>query len=95
MIGLEAKCEYCDLIFEKKKNNQRYCCPECSKAGRLRKSRDYHRAERLAKQKQKENKKPTLSDINQRARAAGMTYGKYMAQEYSKQVKVERRKENV
>lgn len=92
MLGLEAKCEECGLIFEKKRNNQRYCCPECSKAGRLRKSRENHRAARLAKQRQAKNRKPTLSEINQKARAAGMTYGKYMAQEYGKQVKVERRK---
>lgn len=70
MIGLEAKCEECGLIFEKKRNNQRYCCPECSKAGRRRKSREYHRAARLAKSQTK-NKKSTLSEINQRARAAG------------------------
>ena len=77
-------------IFIKQNYNQRYCCDECRRKGNQRKARERYRQQIAAKQK---NKKPTLADINSKARAAGMTYGKYMAQEYGKQVKVERRKE--
>lgn len=86
---IEMRCGNCGLIFEKQNYNQRYCCDACRRKGNSRKSKERYRLQKIAKQK---NKKPTLADINNKARAAGMTYGKYMAQEYGKQVKVERRK---
>ena len=90
---MEIRCEECDIIFEKKTKNQRYCCPKCKRAGGRRKARErYYQTEKyLSRQRAKE--KQTLADINSKAREAGMTYGKYMAQEYGKLVKVERRKE--
>lgn len=95
MERIEIRCDGCGLIFEKQNYNQHYCCDECRRQGYLKKQRERYRQQKALKQKMQKNKKPTLSEINQRARAAGMTYGKYMAQEYGKQVKVERRKENV
>lgn len=92
---IEAMCEECGLIFEKKTNNQRYCCPECKKIGQRRKSRERQRAKYVKKGQAKKKKPPSLAEINQSARAAGMTYGQYMAQEWGKQVKVERSKGNV
>lgn len=90
---IEAACEECGIIFDKKTNNQRYCCPECKKIGQRRKSREYYRAHYVPKGQAEEKKKPpSLTEINQKARAAGMTYGQYMAKEYGKQVKIERSK---
>ena len=89
---MEISCENCGLIFEKQNYNQHYCCDACRRQGNKRKSQERYRQQKALNQRKKKNKKPTLSEINQRARAAGMTYGKYMAQEYGKQVKVERRK---
>ena len=90
---IEAACEECGIIFEKQANNQRYCCEECKKIGQRRKSREYQRAKYVKKgQAEEKNKPPSLTEINQRARAAGMTYGQYMAKEYGKQGKVERSK---
>ena len=87
---MEVRCGYCDLIFEKQNYNQRYCCDKCRRQGSLKRQKERYRQQKAVKQK---NKKPTLSDINSKVRAAGMTYGQYMAQEYGKQVTVERRKE--
>ena len=90
---IEAACEECGIIFDKKTNNQRYCCPECKKIGQRRKAREYYRAHYVPKGQAEEKKKPpSLTEINQKARAAGMTYGQYMAKEWGKQVKVERSK---
>ena len=87
---MEIRCENCGLIFEKQHHNQRYCCDECRRKGNRRKTKERYKQQKAVRKIK--NKKPTLSEINNKARAAGMTYGKYMAQEYGKQVKVERRK---
>lgn len=91
---IEASCEECGKIFAKKTTNQRYCCPECQRAGRRRKAREYYLLEKRTKKAKGKKRPPSLTEINKKARAAGMTYGKYMAKEYGKLVKVERRKEN-
>jgi len=92
---IEASCQECGKIFVKQTNNQRYCCEECKRIGQRRKSREYQKMNYVRKGQPKKKRPPSLAEINQRARAAGMTYGKYMAKEYGKLVKVERRKENV
>lgn len=92
---MEVRCENCGLIFEKQHHNQHYCCDACRRQAYRRRQRERYMQQKELNQKSRKNRKPTLSEINQKARAAGMTYGEYMAQEYGKQVKVERRKENV
>lgn len=89
---IEVRCENCGLIFEKQHHRQAYCCDACRQQGKRRKQTERYRQLKELNQSKRKNKKPTLADINSKARAAGMTYGKYMAQEYGKQVKVERRK---
>ena len=59
-----SKCEWCGKEFDRR-NAQRYCGPECKSA-----------AMRKSKQKKKGN---SVTDIAVAARAAGMTYGEYVA----------------
>ena len=59
-----SKCEWCGKEFDRR-NAQRYCGPECKSA-----------AMRKSKQKKKGN---SITDIAVAARAAGMTYGEYVA----------------
>ena len=59
-----SKCEWCGKEFDRR-NAQRYCCHECKNT-----------AMRKSKQKKQKN---SVTDIAVAARAAGMTYGKYVA----------------
>lgn len=97
---IEIACKECGSVFMAKRHNASYCCDECRHKGKLKrnaKSRQ-RRQEEEKKQREQEKKvkkrkrKSSLAVVNERARAAGMTYGKYMAQEYAQMVKVERRK---
>lgn len=94
---IEATCEACGKIFVKNTYNQRYCCPACQRTGTRMKAREYQRELYAKKRQAKKKKPPSLTEINQKARATGMTYGKYMAKEYGKLVKVDSKggKENV
>ena len=94
MIEIEAYCQECGKTFTKRRSNQRYCCEECCRLGTLRRNRaSYNRryAEAKKKGKGKKKKLSTLAEINQLARDAGMTYGKYMALQYGKLVRVRRK----
>ena len=86
---IEATCEECGLVFVKKTYNQIYCCPACQRKGQRRKSKDYWQQYSNKAKAKKKKKPPSLIEINQKARAAGMTYGQYMAKEYGKLVKVD------
>ena len=94
---IEASCQECGLIFVKQRNNQRYCCEECKIAGRRRKSREYWRAHYAREGQPQKKKALSLAEVNEKARAAGMTYGQYMAKEQGKRIKVRRKggKKNV
>lgn len=87
---IEATCEQCGQVFVKKTYNQIYCCPACQRKGQRRKAKeDYYQEKCSKKSKAKKKKPPSLIEINKKARAAGMTYGQYMAKEYGKLVKVD------
>ena len=68
------KCGGCNKEFISQKHGTKYCCDECRKAAQ--KQRDRERNEK------KDLKPPTVAEINAKARAEGMSYGKYMAMKY-------------
>lgn len=85
-FGLK-ECETCGKVFMKKARNQRYCCPKCRGENmevRERK-RDRERARYFSKKKEaldeeiRKRSKPDLAQIENAARAAGMSYGRYIA----------------
>ena len=59
-----SKCEWCGKPFDRK-NAQRYCCEQCKKAA--------------AGKGKRSKQKNSVTDIAVAARAAGMTYGEYVA----------------
>lgn len=102
MAGIEKACKECGSTFMAKRHNTSYCCEKCKHKGKLKNNAAsrQRRLEEEKRQKEQEEKarkkkrkrKSDLAAVNERARAAGMTYGKYMAQEYAQMVRVERRK---
>lgn len=73
------KCDYCKKDFYAANHNKKYCSKECMKAAQ--KERDKARYE----EKKKELERPTLTEINRRAREAGMSYGQYVAMKYKEE----------
>ena len=75
-------CKWCNKKFTAKKLNQEYCCKACGQEGKRKYQREYE-ANKKSKSKETE-KKPkkkvnAITDIAIAARAAGMTYGEYVA----------------
>lgn len=75
-------CKWCKKKFSTTKLNQDYCGKECAHNGKLKYQREYEAKKKAAKGKT--NKKPKkksdgITDIAVAARAAGMTYGEYVA----------------
>ena len=81
-------CAICGNEFSPTRANAIYCCKECARIGGKQIVREREKRERqedrnyLQKTKQKKPPKNSLEDIAARARAAGMTYGKYVAMLY-------------
>jgi len=88
-----AKCPTCKMTFTKGHHNQHYCCDECARAmARAHaRERDKAKAEKAKAKKKKKKEMSELARINQLARAAGMSYGRYVELETRAKVKVERR----
>lgn len=87
-------CPVCNRVFTKRHYNQRYCCGECTAemVRRNSKKRGQERTEKERETRRKRKKgKSELARINQLARAAGMSYGRYVELETRAKVKVERR----
>lgn len=78
------KCEYCRKEFYTNNRIVKYCGAACrSKAG----------DERKREREQAQNnqiKNLSLDETNRRARAAGMSYGKFVAMQYAERLKNER-----
>lgn len=83
-----ATCEVCGNQFPTHKKNAKTCSTECC---RIRTAEQRKIKQQLAKEekkkKEKAPKKLTLAEINNLARAAGMTYGKYKSLLYLEQQK--------
>lgn len=76
------ECAMCGKVFAVSgRGNRCYCGARCRHEKILQASREYYRA---AVQRRAEEaytgppSGPALAELNQKARAAGMTYGKYM-----------------
>lgn len=70
---MQKKCKYCGKEFNSTKNDRRYCSDECRKKSQLEMSKKRRKGAHI--------KKPNAAvvDIAVKARAAGMTYGQYVA----------------
>ncbi len=89
------KCKWCERIFTAKRLNQNYCCKECSRNGKLKWQREYEANKKATTEKPKKTKRKSnqITDIAIAARAAGMTYGEYVAKVLnSDSYRVQRRK---
>ena len=73
-------CKYCGKKFLSVKSNHVYCCSYCSKQARNKLAREEGKKE-IPKPKPK--KKDRITEINEAAKAAGMSYGKYVAMQYA------------
>ena len=86
------KCKNCGKEFEPVCNRQKHCCPECRIAYSWKRQKDRQKTGQNRKQKEKKKKQTsTLADQNKKARACGLSYGKYVAQKYAPAV----RKKNI
>ena len=81
-------CVLCGQTFKKTNGIQRYCSVPCKRKAWHQQNLEWMRRyrEELKQFEKKEKKKKAtytsfkeLADMNERARAAGMTYGKYVA----------------
>lgn len=95
-----VECDICGKIFLTNRSTNKTCSPECHHERELRLKRENHRKYREAMkegnatriEKKKQKKVETLTEVQRKARAAGMTYGKYMEQQMLQQLKEEREK---
>jgi bacteriophage lambda ninG protein len=86
------KCKNCGKEFEPVCNRQKHCCPECRIVYSWKRQKDRQKTGQNRKQKEKKKKQTsTLADQNKKARACGLSYGKYVAQKYAPAV----RKKNI
>ena len=85
-IRLEHKgrnCPICNGRFYNKKSNI-YCSRECSKEANRRNVKKWNANVKKPKEKSAKanNRKSQLSEINNKAKALGMSYGQYQAMRY-------------
>lgn len=78
------KCKNCGKEFEPANNRQVHCCPECRIAYSWQRQKDRQKLNRAGNKKKRRKKQTsTLADQNKKARACGLSYGKYVAQKYA------------
>lgn len=76
------RCKWCKKKFSTMKLNQEYCGKECAHNGKLKYQREYEAKKKASKEKvpkKTKRKSNDVTDIAVAARAAGMTYGEYVA----------------
>lgn len=80
----EKECPVCKRIFTTGTDNQHYCSKECQREGYLSNKRIAGKIRREKKKAEKEmpNKTEDLVKAETKARAAGMSYGKYYEKKY-------------
>ena len=79
------KCKICGREFIAKRKNQIYCDKSCTAKAGVLATKERRKAKAAA---EKSKPKRSISDINEEARAAGMTYGQYVAMQYAKTVRI-------
>lgn len=80
-------CKFCGKQFLAAKKNHIYCCHNCSLKSRQRRDRELYKEEKKEKTRRKK-KQNRIAEINEAARAAGMTYGQYVAMQYAKTITI-------
>lgn len=101
--GYNVVCEICGKVFLTNRPTAKTCGPDCYyERQKIVKRENYYRnkaeKEALAKglgvpqKKKKQMRIETLTEVQRKAQAAGMTYGKYMEQQFLKQLEEEREK---
>ena len=77
-------CSLCRTVFYTNSAKQKYCSKECA--------REAHNAQRKVRDERNRNiakASKSLDEINRQARAAGMSYGKYVAKLYVERLRNE------
>ncbi len=78
------RCEFCGKGFYTNNRITKYCSPACRYKARDEKKKEREQAQR------NQIKNFSLNETNRLARAAGMSYGKYVAEMYKERLKNER-----
>ena len=78
----KRRCLYCGELYHPNRSDQLYCSREC-------RQKDYSKQRKWDRPKKKRIRKVTknndsITDIAKLARAAGMTYGQYVADQYKR-----------
>ncbi len=76
----ERVCPLCGSTFVLRGNYQKYCSPKCQKTAAREAAAERKRQARKIEAKPKTDNPSPLSVIAREANAAGMTYGRYVAQ---------------
>lgn len=74
----ERKCKYCGQLFIPVTHRQFYCNESCRLERNRERSREQGKSNTIQRRKQKA-KKAAIRDIAAEAKAAGMSYGQYVA----------------
>lgn len=82
----EKRCLYCNEPYYPNRSDQLYCSRECRKKDYTLKQKWKGRksAAQKRKERSREKKNTGLVDIAKQARAAGLTYGQYVADQYKR-----------
>lgn len=89
-VTLKRICAICGKEFIPAANNQKYCSADCADVAM--RQRKHEEGLRLTEQKRARKKGRHTSQIDSKlaaARAAGLSYGEYVARELKEQVKVD------
>lgn len=78
------RCKICQKHFIANRSNMVYCSPKCREAGKRLQTREWLAEDRAKDKAPKKDKKPkekplSIAEINARALAEGLSYGKYVA----------------
>lgn len=83
-------CEICGKVFLTNRSTNKTCSPECHYDRQKQLSRANYLRNKEKARKTAQKRVETLTEVQQKARAAGMTYGKYMEMQYIKKLQEER-----
>lgn len=78
-------CRVCGKTFYTEYGQKLYCSKECGDI-----AHNEQKKERRERDRNLANRKLSLDEINRQARAAGMSYGKFVAEMYKERLRNER-----
>jgi len=91
-----VECEICGKVFLTNRPTNKTCSPECHHEREKRLKREQTRKKRedikngVIPKPTKQKKVESLTDVQRKAREAGMSYGKYMEMQFLQQLQEER-----